>query len=80
MAWVVAKKVTTPAKWAVDGKEHHRTQYELGRMVIGGIMFVQNWGRRKDAKKYKTKREAQRRARECGEGAYVVEIKERRKK
>lgn len=51
MAYVVYRYFKTPAKDAVDGKNHRRIQYYAGREMFCGI-GIENWRYKDEAKIY----------------------------
>ena len=70
-AYVISKIVETPARYAVDGKAHKRTNYFAGYESFGGIR-IQTWRRgRKNAKIFNTYREANAYVRALGEGKII---------
>jgi hypothetical protein len=51
MAYVIYKYFKTPARYAVDGKDHRRIQYYAGRDTFGGF-GIDMWNKRGKAKVY----------------------------
>lgn len=51
MAYVVYRYFKTPAKDAVDGKNHRRIQYYAGRENVYGVN-IENWRYKDEAKIY----------------------------
>lgn len=70
MAYVIYKGFKTPARYAVDGKDHRRTLYYAGRDTLGGF-GVDHWDKKGKAKTYDDYRTAERHA--CRLGAKVKE-------
>lgn len=63
---VVPDYSTRPATY----KKKRKTTYFCGARVINGFRFSEHWAAKKEAVRYRTKREAESQARKLGTGPY----------